>query len=106
MKRALLLGALLIAGNAVAQDNEAEIRVERIEEGDVLLMEKVRRAEAAVPRNGLPMDQVEARFGVPINRVAPVGDPPISRWIYDDFTVYFEHDKVIHAVVKPPEQIG
>jgi hypothetical protein len=31
-----------------------------------------------------------------------VGDPPISRWVYDHFTVYFEYDKVLHSVVNKP----
>ena len=30
----------------------------------------------------------------------PVGEPPISQWHYQDFVVYFEGNRVIHAVVK------
>jgi hypothetical protein len=43
---------------------------------------------------------VESRFGAPEAKVAPVGDPPISRWEYQNFVVFFEYDRVIHAVVK------
>jgi hypothetical protein len=43
---------------------------------------------------------VEARFGTPEAKVTPVGDPPITRWEYKDFVVFFEYDRVIHAVVK------
>ncbi|TQV84432.1 hypothetical protein [Aliikangiella coralliicola] len=50
------------------------------------------------PRHGQSMEQVENAFGAPVERVAAVGEPPISRWRYDNFTVYFEHDKVIHSV--------
>ncbi|MCC5958909.1 MAG: hypothetical protein JJU08_06185 [Rhodobacteraceae bacterium] len=50
------------------------------------------------PRNGQTMDQVERRFGAPNDRVAAVGEPPISRWIYGEYTVYFEHDRVLRAV--------
>lgn len=51
------------------------------------------------PRNGQKMENVEAQYGEPIERVSPVGEPPISKWVYSDFTVYFEHELVLHAVV-------
>jgi len=35
-----------------------------------------------------------------VSKKAAVGDPPISRWEYADFTVYFEYDRVVHAVLK------
>lgn len=41
---------------------------------------------------------VERSFGAPSMKRAAIGDPPISRWVYDGFTVYFEYDRVIHAV--------
>jgi hypothetical protein len=50
------------------------------------------------PGRGLTMNQVEARFGAPANRHSAVGQPPITRWDYGAFSVYFEHDRVIHAV--------
>ena len=52
------------------------------------------------PTRGMTAASVEARFGAPQNKVAPVGDPPISRWEYANFVVFFEYDRVIHAVVK------
>ncbi len=51
-----------------------------------------------LPGRGMTMDQVEARFGPPRERLPSVGDPPITRWVYDDFTVYFEYEYVINAV--------
>jgi hypothetical protein len=54
------------------------------------------------PNRGMSMTQVEARYGTPSERVAPVGDPPISRWVYPGFTVYFEGHHVIHAVGTQP----
>lgn len=59
-------------------------------------------ADTPRPGNGLTMAQVEQRFGVPKEKVPAVGDPPISRWVYDHFTVYFEYDKVLHSVVNKP----
>jgi hypothetical protein len=53
------------------------------------------------PRRGATMTEVEQTYGAPLEKLAPVGNPPISRWKYPDFTVYFEHQYVIHAVVAP-----
>ncbi len=52
------------------------------------------------PTRGMSQATVESRYGAPATVKAPVGDPPITRWEYADFVVYFEHDKVIHAVRK------
>ena len=34
------------------------------------------------------------------NRVAAVGNPPITRWEYPSFVVFFENNIVLHSVVK------
>jgi len=52
------------------------------------------------PTRGMTQASVEANFGEPQNARAPVGDPPITRWEYANFVVFFEYDKVIHAVTK------
>ncbi len=52
------------------------------------------------PTRGMTMRQVEGTFGSPARRRAAVGDPPITRWEYDGFIVYFEHKHVIHSVAK------
>lgn len=68
--------------------------------GDVLLIEKVEeRMTRDLPQNGLSKAQVEARYGEPGERRAAVGEPPITRWIYDDFNVFFEYDLVIESVL-------
>ena len=59
------------------------------------------------PDKGMSMSQVVAKFGEPTNKHSPVGgaskvQPPITRWDYPQFTVVFEHEHVIDAVV--PEQ--
>lgn len=51
------------------------------------------------PRQGMSMQQVKQRFGEAHAQRSPVGDPPITRWVYEDFTVFFEHDKVVHSTV-------
>lgn len=51
------------------------------------------------PHRGMSKEDVVARFGQPQNRHAPVGDPPISSWDYEKYTVYFEYDRVLHSVL-------
>ena len=67
-------------------------------------------AQASV--HGLTQSQVVARFGEPEKRFAPVpaqGEhptPPITRWDYADFSIYFENDIALHRVEHgkfPPE---
>lgn len=55
-------------------------------------------ARDALPTRGTSMAQVEARFGVPAEKYAAVGQPPITRWVYPSFVVYFEYSHVVHAV--------
>lgn len=50
------------------------------------------------PTRGMTQASVQSRFGAPEARRAAVGEPPISRWDYSGFIVYFEYDRVIHAV--------
>ena len=52
-----------------------------------------------LPGRGMTKDQVEERFGTPSEKEQPVGEPPITRWVYGNFTVYFEYDIVLHAVL-------
>jgi hypothetical protein len=47
----------------------------------------------------MTMSQVSAKFGDPVTKVPAVGKPPISRWEYPGFVVYFEADHVIHSVI-------
>ena len=54
--------------------------------------------------HGLTQSQVIARFGEPEKRFAPTpahGEhptPPIIRWDYADFSIYFENDTALHRV--------
>ncbi len=56
--------------------------------------------QAGKPTRGMSQESVQANFGAPQSTVAAVGDPPISRWEYAEFVVFFEYDRVIHAVTK------
>ncbi len=56
--------------------------------------------QAGKPTRGMSQESVQANFGSPQSTSAAVGEPPISRWDYAGFVVFFEHDKVIHSVTK------
>ncbi|MBV8877603.1 MAG: hypothetical protein JO158_07815 [Gammaproteobacteria bacterium] len=65
---------------------------------------QVRDSQLERPRRGATMDQVEKQFGAPATRHAAVGgssqqQPPITRWDYHGFSVFFEHDRVIESVI-------
>lgn len=98
--------ALVFAGAALAQSQPAAALVPetRAVEGDTLLIERVREEnKAAMPTRGMTMQQVQARFGAPADRLDPRGGqkrqwPTINRWTYPAFTVYFEKSRVIDAV--------
>ena len=54
------------------------------------------------PHRSQTMRQVEQRFGTPERRYPTVGQPPITRWDYRNFSVFFEYNRVVHAVVHAP----
>lgn len=72
---------------------------------DVLLLDAIEQAPANSsdgllrPRTGQTMDAVRSQFGSPSQELPWVGEPPITRWVYPEFTVYFEHEYVITTVV-------
>ena len=59
----------------------------------------VRPSDLPRPVRGTTMSAVEAKFGAPVSRHDTVGTPPITRWDYAGFSVFFEHDIVIDSVV-------
>ena len=88
---AALLAAGAAAGAAVADTVVVNDQVQ------------VRESQVERPKRGLTMGEVEKHFGAPVTRHPAVGgsssqQPPITRWDYNGFSVFFEHDRVIHAV--------
>lgn len=71
---------------------------------DTLLIDRSQEKPAtALPVRGQSMQQVQAQFGDPGERLDPRGGqkrqwPTINRWVYPQFTVYFEKQKVIDVV--------
>ncbi|MGH8288634.1 MAG: hypothetical protein ACREV7_06345 [Steroidobacteraceae bacterium] len=83
---ALLLGCA-IAGGAGAETIVVDGQVQ------------LEQTSVAHPARGTTMHQVEAKFGAPQRRYPAVGKPPITRWDYPSFSVFFEYNRVVHAVV-------
>lgn len=89
---AALLCGCAVAGSALADTVVVNDQVQ------------VRESQVDRPKRGLTMSDVEKRFGAPATRHAAVGganphQPPITRWDYNGFSVFFERDRVIDAVV-------
>jgi len=81
---------------------------------DTLLIDRAQEKPVeALPARGQTMQQVEARFGAPQERLQPRGGqkqqwPTINRWVYPAFTVYFEKQRVIDVVANQagPQEAG
>ncbi len=81
---------------------------------DTLLIDRAQEKPAgALPVRGQSMQQVEASFGAPQERLQPRGGqkqqwPTINRWVYPAFTVYFEKQRVIDVVANRagPQEVG
>jgi hypothetical protein len=85
--RILLLAAVLASGLAGAETIAVDSGI------------AVKDSDVTTPARGMTMDQVATKFGAPVTKVPAVGRPPISRWEYPGFIVYFEANYVIHSVV-------
>lgn len=78
---------------------------------DTLLIERTQVAQNRdLPKRGSSMAQVEARYGAPQQKYAAVGGgghhtPPITRWQYASFSVYFENRHVVSAVLAKASEL-
>jgi hypothetical protein len=72
---------------------------------DVLAVpETSARSSVTLPAKGVTMAAVEKKYGMPASKRPAVGGdspkhPPITRWDYEGFSVIFENDRVIDAVI-------
>lgn len=99
----LALGLLLPAGHAASQTRADTLLIDRAEAGK----------DMSGPMRGASMSQVEAQYGAPDQKLEPRGGqqpqwPVIHRWVYPQFTVYFEKSHVIDVVLRQatPGEIG
>lgn len=88
----ILIGLALLAGTAPAMSARDEPQPGEINPAEVV------QVVPGMPHRGTTKATVRKRLGDPVRTVPAVGDPPISQWVYDDFTVYFEYNRVIHSV--------
>jgi hypothetical protein len=72
---------------------------------DVLLIDSINAApnnsDEGIPRptRSMSMDQVSQRYGQPLTAYPSVGEPPITRWDYSNYSVFFEYDLVLTSVL-------
>lgn len=95
MKKSLAIALLLTGAGTTALSASASADTMAVPVG------QQGTSNVQIPGRGLNMYQVEERFGTPQDRKSPIGDPPIIRWVYSGYTVYFESDYVIHSVRHP-----
>ena len=94
----LLLGCALLSPIAAAG-------------ADTLLIQRVKAAsQENLPQRGASMASVEAEFGAPTRKHAPIGGgsantPPITRWDYPTFSVYFENSHVVNSVLAKASEL-
>jgi hypothetical protein len=87
-----ILCGIAVVGTAVAETIVVDDQV------------MVKQSSVEKPKRGSSMNDVQARFGAPVEKHPAVSDPgkpmqpPITRWDYAGFSVFFEHDRVIDAV--------
>ena len=99
----VVLATPALYSTAMAEESETRTR------GDVFVVEEIapeeatrtprQRTEIPVPTRGMKKDNVRNVFGEPAQEHSPVGDPPITRWDYAGYSVFFEYDTVLHAVI-------
>ena len=83
----------------------------RVEHGDILKIEtgapstpqpmqmNQELTDIKLPSRGMNKAAVKSEFGNPLQMNPAVGKPPISSWSYENYTVYFEHEWVLHSVL-------
>ncbi len=82
-----VLGFIIQAQNSIAE----EIRIPIGEQAKD-------QTPIDMPTTGMSKERVKTLFGEPLEEIPAKGQPPISRWKYQEFTVYFDSNTVIHCV--------
>ena len=111
MQKTLLLAAtgLLMTSAATYADNLSMPETAQPQTAEEAKPNVVTEIPAAVPviklpRKGQDMSLVAKEFGAPKMKYPAVGggqprQPPITRWDYEGFSVFFENSHVVDAVV-------
>lgn len=111
MQKTLLMAAisLLMTSAAVRADNLSmpeTAQPQTAEEATPNVATEIPAAAPAIklPHKGEDMRMVVKEFGEPRTKFPAVGggqprQPPITRWDYDAFSVFFENSHVVDAVI-------
>jgi len=94
MKTHALVSLLCLSAAGLAHCALAHAALE-VDDGKVAVMPSA----TPQPARGAQMKTVEKQFGAPAEKHPTVGKPPITRWDYPNFSVFFEGDRVIDSVV-------
>lgn len=86
-----VLSGLVMASTTAFAD---VLLIDSISQGPVNSEEGISR-----PTRGVAMEQVKQRYGEPSIAHPRVGDPPITRWEYPNYSVFFEYRHVLTSVV-------
>lgn len=99
LNRVLLASLVSMAGFSTVHAQHAMSQTAT--QGTVLTLpaDEVNSAPPILPTRSMSKAGVQREFGTPQQRFPAVGEPPITRWDYSKFRVFFEYDKVLHAVV-------
>ena len=96
---AIILGAALSwSSGALAAGHGTASEPAMSEQAETGLYVPPPELKGPVPTNNMTQQTVRERFGEPQRQQDPVGEPPIGRWHYPDYVVYFERDRVIISV--------
>ncbi|MGH8146160.1 MAG: hypothetical protein ACREPY_07485 [Rhodanobacteraceae bacterium] len=74
---------------------------------ETLRMKVKQEQHMSLPTRGMTMAQVKHEYGAPLKVLPTRGgssryQPPIHRWEYAKYIVYFEYKHVIHSVLRTP----
>jgi len=97
----VLLVAFLANPSLAQQTMTTEVESESI---NMPLSGKQFNGNADKPTRGMSMDKVRSLYGEPQKQHPAKGKPPITRWDYSQFSVYFESNSVIHSVLKANDE--
>ena len=92
-KNLLLVAGVALAASCLLSNNYASLQAETL-----VIKDTGQFYSSQKPQKGMSKAQVRKKFGEPVQTYPAVGQPPITRWKFADFTVYFEHNHVVHAV--------
>ena len=85
------------------------ITITKTSQADVLIIDRINQQQSFdTPERGITMNQVLSQFGEPKLKKNTIGEPPITEWQYENFSVYFEQKWVINSVIykASPEEKG